>query len=70
MDYRSALEALRRPLEFVYRDSFANLESVKGLGESLKTAASQLSRHLAAPRHHGDLQRGCHGGHIARQFVE
>ena len=50
MDYRSALEALRRPLEFVYRDSFANLESVKGLGESLKTAASQLSRHLAAPR--------------------
>jgi ATP-dependent DNA helicase RecG len=50
VDYRSALEALRRPLEFVYRDSFANLESVKGLGESLKTAASQLSRHLAAPR--------------------
>jgi ATP-dependent DNA helicase RecG len=48
--YRQALEALRRPLEFVYKDSFANLEAVKDLGASLKLAASQLTKFLHADR--------------------
>ncbi len=48
--YREALDALRRPLEFVARDGFANLEAVRDLGSSLKLAATQLSRLLSAPR--------------------
>jgi ATP-dependent DNA helicase RecG len=41
--YHEALEALRRPLEFVARDGFRNLDSVRELGSSLHTAASRLS---------------------------
>jgi ATP-dependent DNA helicase RecG len=37
-----ALEALRRPLEFVARDAFAHLDVVRDLGGSLRTAAQRL----------------------------
>jgi ATP-dependent DNA helicase RecG len=48
--YREALEALKRPLEFVARDGFANLEAVRDLGPSLEQLASQLGRHLPETR--------------------
>ena len=48
--FHDALEALRRPLEFVARDGFANLEVVRDLGASLHTAAGRLSGHLPAKR--------------------
>jgi len=38
-----ALEALRRPLEFVARDGFANLDVVRDLGSSLRAAAGRLA---------------------------
>jgi ATP-dependent DNA helicase RecG len=38
-----ALEALRRPLEFVARDGFANLDRVRDLGASLHQAAARLA---------------------------
>ncbi len=41
--YHDALEALRRPLEFVARDGFKNMDSVRELGSSLHAAASRLS---------------------------
>jgi ATP-dependent DNA helicase RecG len=50
VSYREALEALRRPLEFVARDGFANLETVRDFGPSLKQLAAQLGRHLPAAR--------------------
>jgi hypothetical protein len=46
---REALEALRRPLEFVARDGFANLERVRDLGPSLESAAARLADRVAPP---------------------
>src|SRR3954464_14577515 len=40
--FAEALEALKRPLDFVARDGFANLDVVRDLGTSLRTAASRL----------------------------
>jgi ATP-dependent DNA helicase RecG len=40
--FAEALEALRRPLDFVARDGFANLDVVRDLGGSLRTAAQRL----------------------------
>ena len=44
--FRDALDALRRPLEFVARDSFANLEVVRDLGGSLPTLAQHVTGYL------------------------
>jgi ATP-dependent DNA helicase RecG len=60
---REALEALRRPLDFVARDDFANLDLVRDLGATLSTAARRLSVLVAAGRRKGleawarDVQR-------------
>src|SRR5258708_39345626 len=51
--YRDALEALRRPLEFVARDGFKNLDVVRDLGASLETAAARLAGHLPERRQAG-----------------
>jgi ATP-dependent DNA helicase RecG len=48
--YREALEALRRPLDFVARDGFKNIDVVRDLGATLGTAASKLSPHLPKER--------------------
>src|SRR5262249_42281957 len=48
--YREALEALRRPLQFVARDGVAHLAKGRDLGPSLRAAATQLGQHLGAPR--------------------
>src|SRR5438094_982808 len=48
--YRDALDALRRPLEFVARDGFKNLDVVRDLGASLETAAARLVGHLPERR--------------------
>src|SRR5579871_5445043 len=48
--WRDALEALRRPLEFVARDGFRNLDVVRDLGVSLGSAAARLAPHLPAAR--------------------
>src|SRR5581483_3656760 len=50
LGYRDALEALRRPLEFVARDGFKNIDVVRDLGASLKSAAARRVPHLPEQR--------------------
>ena len=50
---REALEALRRPLDFVARDEFAHLDVVRDLGATLSTAARKLAVLVAAGRRKG-----------------
>jgi ATP-dependent DNA helicase RecG len=61
--FAEALEALKRPLDFVARDGFANLEVVRDLGSSLRAAATRLATLLPKEKQAGlaafarDVQR-------------
>ena len=46
--FAEALEAVRRPLEFAARDDFAHLPRLRGLGQSVRTAAEHATS-LAIP---------------------
>jgi ATP-dependent DNA helicase RecG len=49
-EFREALDALRRPLEFAAKDGFAHLDVVRGLGASLSGAAGRLAKLVPSKR--------------------